>query len=98
MNLLQNVDLGTLLVLTVGAVMLCVVGVILFFGLQILGSTLGLFANFFHLFTGILGGGPISWCGCLLVVLVCAGCAGIALLAVTCNSNPSSMNFCVFFA
>jgi hypothetical protein len=97
-NLLQNVDLGTLLVLVVGAVLLCVVGVILFFGLQIISSTLGLVVNFFDLFAGIIGGGPVSWCGCLLVVVICGGCAGIALLAVTCSSNPGSMNFCVFFA
>jgi len=97
-NFLQNVDLSTLLILTVGGVLLCVVGVVLFFGLQILSSTLGMFVNFFELFTNILGGGPLSWCGCLLVLLVCAGCAGIALLAVSCNSNPGSMNFCVFFA
>jgi hypothetical protein len=97
-SLLQNVDLGTLLVLVVGAVLLCVVGVILFFGVQIISSTLGLVVNFFDLFGDILGGGPISWCGCLLVLLVCAGCAGIGLLAVTCNSNPASMNFCVFFS
>jgi hypothetical protein len=97
-NLLQNVDLGTLLVLVVGAVLLCVVGVILFFGLQIISSTLGLVVNFFDLFAGIIGGGPVSWCGCLLVLIICMGCAGIAVLAVTCNSNPGSMNFCVFFA
>ena len=97
-NLLQNVDLGTLLVLVVGAVLLCVVGVILFFGLQIISSTLGLVVNFFDLFAGILGGGPVSWCGCFLVLVICMGCAGIALLAVTCSSNPGSMNFCVFFA
>ena len=97
-NLLQNVDLGTLLVLVVGAVLLCVVGVILFFGLQIISSTLGLVVNFFDLFAGIIGGGPVSWCGCLLVLMICGGCAGIVLLAVTCSSNPTSMNFCVFFA
>jgi|FLYN01.1.fsa_nt_gi hypothetical protein len=97
-NLLQNVDLGTLLVLTVGAVLLCVVGIILFFGLQIISSTLGLVVNFFDLFADIIGGGPVSWCGCFLVMLVCAGCAGIGLLAVNCSSNPASMNFCVLFA
>jgi len=97
-NFLQNIDLSTLLVLTVGGVLLCVVGIVLFFGLQIVSSTLGLVVNFFDLFAGILGGGPVSWCGCLLVLIICAGCAGIGLLAVTCSSNPASMNFCVFFA
>lgn len=96
-NFLQNIDLSTLLVLTVGGVLLCVVGVVLFFGIQIISSTLGLVINFFDLFGDILGGGPLSWCGCLLGLLICAGCAGVGLLAVTCSSNPGSMNFCVFF-
>jgi hypothetical protein len=97
MDFVQNLDLGNLLVLTVGAVLLCVVGVVLFFGLQIVGTTFGLFTNFIDLFTDILGGGPIAWCGCLLVLLTCVGCVGIALLAVTCSSNPTAMNFCSLF-
>jgi hypothetical protein len=97
MNLLQNANLGTPILLVVGCGVLCVIGLLLFFGLQILGTTMHTVAGLFQLVTGILNGGPIAWCGCLAVLFVCAGVVGGALLFASCKANPASMNFCLFF-
>lgn len=97
MNLLQNVNVGTPVLLAVGCAVLCVIGLLLFFGLQILGTTLNTVTGLFQLVTGILNGGPVAWCGCLAVLFVCAGVVGGALLFASCKANPTSMNFCLFF-
>lgn len=90
--MLQNVDLGTLLFLAIGGVFLCVIGLLLFFGLQVLGTSLN---AFFGLFATLVTGGPVVWCGCLVVIFVCLFAVGGALLITTCNANPSAMNFCM---
>lgn len=92
---LQNADPGTLILIAVGCVLLCGVGVALFFGLQILGTVLNLFTGVFHLFETVISGGPGVWCGCLVVLLLCGGCAGLVFLVTTCQSNPNSINFCL---
>lgn len=97
MQILQNVDLGTLLLLTIGCVFLCVIGLLLFFGLQILGTGLNAFLGVFHLLESMINGGPGVWCGCLVLVFGCAIVLAVAYLAATCGSNPSSMNFCLLF-
>ncbi len=97
MDLLQNVNLGSPILLAVGCAVLCVVGLLLFFGLQILGTTVHTVAGLFELVGGIVNGGPIAWCGCLGVLFVCAGVIGGALLFASCKTNPTSMNFCLFF-
>ena len=97
MALLQNANLGSPLLLAVGCAVLCVVGLLLFFGLQILGTGLHTILGLFQLVGGILHGGPIAWCGCLAVIFVCAGIVGGALLFAGCKANPTSMNFCLFF-
>jgi len=93
--MLQNIDLGTLLFLSIGAVFLCVIGLLLFFGFQILGTTLN---AFFGLFGTLVTGGPAVWCGCLVLLAICVFIAGGAIVITTCNSNPSSMNFCLLFS
>ena len=97
MNLLQNANLGTPVLLVLGCGVLCVVGLLLFFGLQILGTTLHTVTGIFQLVTGVIHGGPIAWCGCLVVLFVCAGVVGGALLFASCKASPTSMNFCLFF-
>jgi hypothetical protein len=92
---LQNVDIGTLLLLAVGCIFLFVVVLLVFFGLQILGTTLNVFVGALHLFEGVVNGGPGVWCGCLVLMLACGGCVGTALIVATCNSNPAAINFCL---
>lgn len=94
MQLLQTTDAGTLLLIGIVLVALCLVIPLLLFGLRIIGSSL---FNVVGLVITILSGGPRVWCGCLVLLLACALCAGVALLYSTCNANPSSMNFCLLF-
>lgn len=94
MEFLQNIDLGTLLIIAVGLIGLCVVGLLLLFGLQLIGSSLAVVSGIFDLIGGILGGGPVAWCGCLALLFLCGGCALVVWVVTTCNSNPAAMNFC----
>jgi hypothetical protein len=94
MPLLQTTDAGTLLLIGVVLVALCLIIPLLLFGLRIVGASL---FNIIGLFMTILGGGPRIWCGCLVLLLACALCAGGLLLYSTCSANPSSMNFCLLF-
>lgn len=95
---LPNIDFGSLLVIAVIGFGLCIVGLLLFLGLQIIGTTVSAFTGILELFGSIVNGGPIAWCGCLVVLFICIGVIGVALLVVNCNANPYSMNFCQFLA
>jgi hypothetical protein len=97
MEILQSADLGTVLVIAIGCVLLCVVGLVLFFGLQIIGTTITTFAGVMELFSGVISGGPAAWCGCLVFLFLCVGLVGGAFLYVTCSTSPNSMNFCLLF-
>ncbi|MCB9451707.1 MAG: hypothetical protein H6672_09720 [Anaerolineaceae bacterium] len=97
MDILQNVDMNTLMLLGVGLAVLCVVGLLLFFGLQLIGSVFSTLFGFIHLFTSIVTGGPAAWCGCLVLIFACLLCVGTVLLYSSCSANPSAMNFCALF-
>lgn len=96
-EMLQGVDVG--LVVVILAVM-CVVLVVGAFVLQALGTVFGVVFNFFEIIGSIIQGGPVSWCGCLIGVIVCAGCgvgtAVVLSLASTCGT-PEAVNFCRLF-
>jgi hypothetical protein len=89
---LQQIDIGTVTLIAVGCVVLCGVGFLLVFGLQIIGTLLGALSGFFEMGVGILAGGPVAWCGCGLFVMACLVCGGIALFVATaipnCATNP----------
>jgi uncharacterized membrane protein len=87
---------STLLFIGVGVVLLCFLGIALFVAFQFFGNILGTFVNFFGLFFDVIQGGPLAWCGCLLLVGACAICAGIAYLWTTCGTE-NAMNFCLLF-
>lgn len=99
MELLQNIDGGTLALLAVGLCVLCLVLPILLSGLSILGSIIGLIADLAGTLIGLVSSGPSGWCGCLVVL---GGC-GFLVLAVAligaglsgCDANPT--NLCVLF-
>ncbi len=93
--MLPNMDVGALLLISIVLVFLCVVGLLLFFGFQLIGSTL---VNVVGLVVTVVGGGPQMWCGCLVLLLACGACAGLVLLYSTCSANPSAMNFCLLFS
>ena len=97
MDILQNLDIGSLLFISIGCVLLCVLGLVLMFGLQLIGTTVSTIVGVMELFSSIVGGGPIAWCGCAVLLMLCFGVVVIALLSVSCATNPSSMNFCLLF-
>lgn len=93
----QGVDVGTVLLVAVGCVVLCFVGIGLSIGLSFIGNFLHMFTQFFQLFTHILSGGPVSWCGCLLLILSCFVCTGVTIFIVSflpSCSGPNAINFC----
>ena len=97
---LQNLDPNLLVFGGLGCVALCGIGIVLFFGMQAIGAAVGTFAGLFDIFGQILGGGPISWCGCAAVIVGIVACVGVVLLAgsalSTCGT-PDAMNICTFF-
>ena len=94
MQFLQTTDIGTLLLVGIVLVALCLVVPLLLFGLRVVGGSL---FNILGLAMTVLGGGPSMWCGCLVLLAACALCVGGVLLYSTCSTNPSSMNFCLLF-
>lgn len=91
---MPQLDTNSLFTIGLICVGLCVVGVVLSFGLQLIGVTLNTLVGFFGLFETILNGGPGLWCGCLLLLLACGGVVGAVLVVSMCNGNPNAMNFC----
>jgi hypothetical protein len=91
---IQNIDPNTLLLIVGGCGLLCVVGVLLFFGLQIIGTGINAIFNLFGLVLQLINSGPVGWCGCLVILIACGAIVGGAWLITTCNANPYSMNFC----
>jgi hypothetical protein len=86
---LQNVDLGGLTLIVVGCGLLCVVGFLLVFGLQIIVGAIG---GFIEIFFSILAGGPVAWCGCGLFLVACLIVTVIGIFIVntmsSCDTNP----------
>jgi hypothetical protein len=99
-DFLQNMDSGTIFWIVVGLSLCCGVLILVSFGLQIIGNVVGLFSGITDFFFGILGGGPQSWCGCLVLVGGCGMC-GVLVWAMygflqTCGT-PNAVNFCRLF-
>lgn len=93
---MPSFDAASLPLIAVGFCGLCVVGVILLFGVQVLGFALGAVGDILQLVLEFLGGGPIAWCGCLLLFGGLGLCAFLVITAAsalgTCEANPT--NFC----
>ena len=96
-NLLQGIPWGTVLIIGGG---LCLIGVGLIVVLNVFGSALDFVCNVFQFVSNIVGGGPLSWCGCLIGVFVCGG--GICMVALmasvlsTCGT-AQAVRFCSLF-
>lgn len=91
-ELLQGFGSNPVVFLGIGCALLCVVGFVLVFGLQIVGTLIQSIFGFFDLFLGILTGGPVAWCGCLLLIMACFVCGGLAIFIANalpaCETNP----------
>lgn len=97
---MQTIELDNTLLIALGCVCLCGVGIVLMTGFQFISGFLDMFTSIFDVFFDVLSGGPVSWCGCLLAILLCAGLAGGALLLAqglaTCGT-PDAINLCSLF-
>ncbi|MCU0511895.1 MAG: hypothetical protein MUE40_04915 [Anaerolineae bacterium] len=97
-ELLQNSN--TLILLAGCCVGLFLFGGIIGFVLQILGIGFGIVGGVLEFIVNIVSGGPIAWCGCLVLLFACAGCGGLALLIASvlpqCGT-PQAVNLCRLF-
>ncbi len=96
MDIFQNLGIEPqFLLLCVGG--FCVVAIIIFLGLQVIGGALSAFLGLSELFFNVLAGGPIAWCGCLVFLAICGICAFIVVNILTflpqC-STAEAVNFC----
>ena len=100
MNILRQIDLGTVVSL-IGCALSCltfagILGTILHF----LGTGLSIITAILNLGFGVISGGPVVWCGCLLVMMVCGGCAFMTLALSTILPNcgtVQAVNLCRLF-
>ncbi|MBZ0291865.1 MAG: hypothetical protein K8L99_04785 [Anaerolineae bacterium] len=98
--MLENLSPNTAVLLAVGCVLLCGVGIILVIGLQIIGGLLDIIGGIFNIVFGLFDFGPLPGCGCFLTVFICGGC-GLATLLITqvmatCGT-PDAVNLCLLF-
>lgn len=97
MDISQLFSADNTLLLVLGCVCLCGLGFLLVTGIGIIGGFLDTIFSIFNVFFDILAGGPTSWCGCLVVIVLCAGGVGLALLmaqALSTCGTPQAINFC----
>ena len=80
MDLSQLINSSNLSGILVVCGVMCVVGVGLFIALHFLGTIFGLLGGFLHLGIDIITGGPVTWCGCLVVLVVIFICGATVLL------------------
>ena len=97
MDMLQDVPWGTVLLIGGG---LCIVGVVIVVILNFFGAAFGIVGNLFEFVFDLLGGGPLSWCGCLIALFVIGGCICTVALSAsvlsTCGT-AQAVRFCALF-
>lgn len=93
------IEPGLLPYIGIGCALLCAAMVVIGFVLQAVGGFLDVFFGIFEVFLEILQGGPIAWCGCLIVIFGCIGCSGFVFFmlnaSTSCIEYPT--NFCRWF-
>ena len=100
MDLSQLLNGENTILIALGCVCLCVVGFVLMSGLQIVGGLLGTVSSVVEIVFDVLSGGPVSWCGCLVLLFVCVGGVGGAYLisqALASCGTPQAINLCSLF-
>jgi hypothetical protein len=96
----MTLDANTLLLIGGGACVLCVVGLILSVGLQLLGALFQLFGGIFELIFGIADGIASNPCGCVVLIgalLLCGGILYFVYTSLSACGTPQATNFCSLF-
>lgn len=100
MEFLQSVNISDLTLLALGCACLCGVGIVLTLGLQVIGGVFEIFSSIFGLFFEVLSGGPVAWCGCIVLLVVCGGGTVLAVIlaqGLAACGTPEAINFCALF-
>ena len=99
MEMLQNIDPAHLPYLALGCALLCLVALVIGFLLQALGGIFDVLFGLFGVVIDVLQGGPVAWCGCVVLLVALAAAAGAVLLVFNapeaCAEHPT--NFCRWF-
>jgi hypothetical protein len=85
-------------------VIICVAGVIIIavlgFILQFVGTFFGVIGGTFQLFTDLISGGPVVWCGCLVAIFALGICGIVGFFVAsalgTCDT-AQAVNLCSLF-
>lgn len=97
--ILQSINLNDAALLGVVCSCLCVILIVVGFVLQFVGGTLEAVFGLFGFVFDIIQAGPLAWCGCLVLLLICGGCCAITFgassLFATCGT-PEQINLCRF--
>lgn len=99
MDILSGLNITDGVLITIICASLCIVGIIGLFAIQLLTGALQFLVGFVEIFFGILQGGPLAWCGCLVLLFGCGICSIITFSFVSVIpqcSTPQAVNLCRF--
>ncbi len=99
MEALQNIDPAHLPIIGVGCAALCIVAFVIAFALQAVSSIFEVIFGLVELLIELLQGGPVAWCGCILLIAGALAFAGAIILVAhapeSCAAHPT--RFCQWF-
>jgi hypothetical protein len=94
---LASIDPGWVLLICGG---LCCGGIILGVVLPVLSGAFDIIFGLVEIISDILTGGPVSWCGCIMFIVLLVACCGglfaVASMLSTCGT-ADAVNFCRIF-
>ncbi len=98
MEILGNIDPAHLPYIAVACALLCVGLIVIGLVLQAVSGVFEILFGLLEVLTGVLQGGPVSWCGCAFLILGLAAAAVVAVLLLnapaSCADYPT--NFCLW--
>jgi len=99
MEFLQSIDPHTAILITVGCALLCLVAVVGFVLIQFVGFGFDIIFGVLGFLGDIIAGGPIAWCGCLVMIFGSGICGLITFAFASVLPNcgtPDAVNLCRF--
>ena len=93
----MEINPGDLILLALGCACLCGVGLLFMTGFQVISGFLDIFSSLIEVVFEILAGGPVAWCGCVVLLFVCGGGTVLAVILAqglwSCGTQQA-INFC----